>query len=63
MKDNVLSTLALSLVGMLCGTQQASATHTVTVETLAQFVAAFNAHNMDAVMSFFADDCELLMPR
>ncbi len=35
----------------------------VTVETLKQFVAAFNAHDLDAVMNFFADDCELLMPR
>jgi len=39
------------------------AQHEVTVETLKQFVAAFNAHDLDAVMSFFADDCELLMPR
>jgi ketosteroid isomerase-like protein len=33
------------------------------VETLKQFVAAFNAHDLDAVMNFFADDCEPLMPR
>jgi len=37
--------------------------NTVTVVTLKQFVAAFNAHDLDAVMSFFADDCELMMPR
>jgi ketosteroid isomerase-like protein len=35
----------------------------VTVETLKQFVSAFNAHDLDAVMTFFADDCELIMPR
>jgi ketosteroid isomerase-like protein len=39
------------------------AKHPVTVETLKQFVAAFNAHDLDAVMNFFADDCELMMPR
>jgi ketosteroid isomerase-like protein len=41
----------------------ASAQHPVTIETLKQFVAAFNAHDLDAVMDFFADDCEVLMPR
>jgi ketosteroid isomerase-like protein len=36
---------------------------TVTTETLKQFLAAFNAHDLDAIMQFFADDCELYMPR
>lgn len=36
---------------------------TVTVETLRHLVAAFNRHDLDAVMSFFADDCVLEMPR
>ena len=35
----------------------------VTVETLERFLDAFNAHDIDAVMSFFADDCVLEMPR
>ena len=35
----------------------------VSVSTLEQLLAAFNAHDLDAVMQFFADDCELLMPR
>ena len=35
----------------------------VTVGTLERLLAAFNAHDIDAVMSFFADDCELEMPR
>ena len=35
----------------------------VSVETLKAFLAAFNAHDLDAIMEFFADDCELLMPR
>jgi ketosteroid isomerase-like protein len=35
----------------------------VTVATLKAFLDAFNAHDLDAIMGFFADDCELLMPR
>jgi ketosteroid isomerase-like protein len=35
----------------------------VTVSTLEQLLAAFNAHDLDAIMRFFADECELLMPR
>ena len=35
----------------------------ITVETLRQFLDAFNCHDLDAVMSFFADDCVLGMPR
>jgi hypothetical protein len=31
----------------------------VIVGTLERLLAAFNAHDIDAVMSFFADDCEL----
>ena len=34
-----------------------------TVETLQHLLAAFNAHDLDAVMSFFADDAVLEMPR
>jgi ketosteroid isomerase-like protein len=34
-----------------------------TVGTLEQILAAFNAHDLDAIMQFFAEDCELLMPR
>jgi ketosteroid isomerase-like protein len=35
----------------------------VTTRTLEAFLAAFNAHDLDAIMGFFADDCEFLMPR
>jgi ketosteroid isomerase-like protein len=35
----------------------------VTVETLQRFADAFNAHDLDAVMSFFVDDPVLDMPR
>jgi ketosteroid isomerase-like protein len=36
---------------------------TVTIATLKEFLAAFNAHDLDAIMEFFADDCEFYMPR
>jgi ketosteroid isomerase-like protein len=36
---------------------------TVTTETLKRILAAFNAHDLDAIMQFFAEDCELHMPR
>lgn len=35
----------------------------VTTATLKSVLEAFNAHDLDAIMAFFADDCELLMPR
>lgn len=35
----------------------------VTVTTLEAFLAAFNAHDLDAIMAFFAEDCELCLPR
>jgi ketosteroid isomerase-like protein len=35
----------------------------VTAKTLERLVGAFNAHDLDAVMSFFAGDCVLEMPR
>ena len=38
----------------MCGT---------TIATLKELLAAFNAHDLDAIMEFFADDCEFYMPR
>jgi ketosteroid isomerase-like protein len=35
----------------------------VTVATLKAFVNAFNRHDLDAIMSFFADSCTLYTPR
>jgi ketosteroid isomerase-like protein len=35
----------------------------VTVELLQRFLAAFNAHDLDAIMAFFAEDCVFDMPR
>jgi ketosteroid isomerase-like protein len=35
----------------------------VTTDTLKAFLAAFNAHDLDAIMEFIAEDCELEMPR
>lgn len=39
--------------------QQASAS----VDTLKAILNAFNAHDLDAIMTFFADDCVLDLPR
>ena len=36
---------------------------TITIATLKGFLAAFNAHDLDTIMEFFSDDCELFMPR
>lgn len=33
------------------------------VATLTAIAAAFNAHDLDAIMEFFTDDCSLDMPR
>ncbi len=35
----------------------------VSMETVKAIVDAFNAHDLDAIMEFFADDCSLDMPR
>ncbi len=36
---------------------------TVTVDTLREILEAFNRHDTDAIMRFFADDCSFDMPR
>jgi ketosteroid isomerase-like protein len=38
-------------------------TTSVSVETLKAIIRAFNAHDLDAIMRFFADDCSLDLPR
>jgi steroid delta-isomerase-like uncharacterized protein len=35
----------------------------VTEETLKQVLAAFNRHDLDAIMAFFAEDCSFDIPR
>lgn len=35
----------------------------VTVELLKALLDAFNRHDLDAIMEYFADDCVLYMPR
>lgn len=40
-----------------------SANPPATTETLEGFLKAFNAHDLDAIMEFFAEDCEFDMPR
>ena len=38
-------------------------TEQVTIETLKDFLEAFNRHDLDSIMSYFADDCIFYMPR
>jgi ketosteroid isomerase-like protein len=38
-------------------------TPTGDVDVLTQFLAAFNAHDLDRIMGFFTDDCVLETPR
>lgn len=35
----------------------------VTTELLKSFLEAFNRHDLDSIMEFFADDCVFYMPR
>ena len=35
----------------------------VTIELLKEFLEAFNRHDLDAIMSYFAEDCVFYMPR
>jgi ketosteroid isomerase-like protein len=35
----------------------------VSVELLKSFLEAFNRHDLDAIMSYFADECVFYMPR
>ncbi len=52
------------LVGTLgCTVRSSNDQPPVTTATLRAFLAAFNAHDLDAVMAFFAEDCEFYMPR
>ena len=36
---------------------------TITVETMKQVLDAFNRHDLDAIMEFFAEDCSFDFPR
>ena len=63
MKVKWLSFLGVLAILTFIGLPRGATQQPVTVETLKQLVAAFNAHDLDAVMSFFAEDCELFMPR
>ena len=42
---------------------QTNSQQTVTVETLKQILDAFNRHDLDSIMKFFADDCSMDFPR
>ena len=40
-----------------------SSAMTITVQTLEEIAAAFNSHDLDAIMEFFAEDCVMNLPR
>lgn len=44
-------------------TENKSPHMTVTADTLKQILDAFNRHDLDAIMEFFAEDCTFDMPR
>lgn len=37
--------------------------HSISVETVKGLLGAFNAHDLDAIMAYFSEDCSLDMPR
>jgi ketosteroid isomerase-like protein len=43
--------------------EAASVSDNVTVNVLKGFLEAFNKHDLDAIMGYFADDCVFYMPR
>ncbi len=66
----LLTALVTALFGLTSATDGASVRSrtsetpgAITTATLKGFLAAFNAHDLDAIMEFFSDDCEFLMPR
>jgi ketosteroid isomerase-like protein len=42
---------------------EATMSEQVTIELLKGFLDAFNRHDLDAIMGYFADDCVFYMPR
>lgn len=40
-----------------------SSNQSVTADTLKQIAEAFNRHDLDAIMEFFAEDCSMDLPR
>jgi hypothetical protein len=70
--QNLISALfAFLLVITTCDNSSRKNLHThpksesimVTEETLKQILAAFNHHDLDAIMEYFSDDCTFDFPR
>lgn len=40
-----------------------SSNQAITVDTLKEMTKAFNRHDLDAIMEFFAEDCSMDLPR
>ena len=54
----VLVSIGVAKVGDVMDREQS-----VSIQTLKAIADAFNAHDLDAIMEFFADDCSLDKPR
>ena len=59
----LLAYLVLAIVAGVSVGQQNREAAAVSPATLKSLLDAFNAHDLDRIMQFFADDCELYMPR
>ena len=57
--------LVMAIVTAVSASEQNRETKVAAVSpaTLKSLLETFNAHDLDRVMQFFADDCELYMPR
>lgn len=73
LKKVVASVLAVALGGLAGCLQESrvrdreaqinNQTNAVTTETLKKMLAAFNRHDLDAIMEFFSEDCSFDFPR
>ena len=59
----VLAALLLAASTWAQAPEQSVRSVPVSTATLKSLLAAFNAHDLDAIMGYFAEDCVLLMPR
>lgn len=67
MKQCLIAVVSILLVIFGCNsnnsTKSNSQTMTVTEDTLKQILEAFNRHDLEAIMSYFSEDCSFDFPR
>jgi steroid delta-isomerase-like uncharacterized protein len=63
----ILTVTLATFVTISCNTEDSRKSNsqqmTVTIETMKQVLDAFNRHDLDAIMEFFAEDCSFDFPR